>query len=255
MGRGAGARGEVMSCSPDLRCNVGNYYQPWFDPANCLLCGFQRNGCKTTSCGQSWPPGTVYGEPTKDWVGHGTKVWLMQHGGDPHPQIHEALIQAKDWFRREPNFTGMGHFTLRDYGGHFALEGFAPAQTIPFALSNAMMRKTDEAVRWFFDTDAVLDDPTPYRRWGSTVPGISKEEIAVRLDGYQFFIDKETNRSWNQTNFLALPPLRELPEEQQRRLVQWWDRFWFDWLEMHREYRWTPMLGFWKRDEEIFPLI
>ena len=257
MREAAGARGEAMSCSPDLRCNVGNLYHPFTEgyPVGCILCGYQASGCKTTACGQSWPPGTVYGEPTKDWVGHGTKIWLLQHGGDPHPKINESLILAKDGFRGEPGFTGAGHFTLRDYGGHWALERFLPAQTIPFVLSNAMARKVDEAVRWFFDTDAMLDDPVPYRRWGSAVPGISKEEIAERLDGYQFFIDKETNRSWNQEKFLVLPPLRELPEEQKRRLVQWFDRLHFDFLDLHPDWRWTPMMGFYKVGEEVFRLV
>lgn len=241
-----------MSCFPELRCNVGHFYSPWYTSEECFLCGIQKSGCKTTGCGQNWPPGAGYGQPTDAWIGHGTQIWLLTHGADGvAPQnIDTALMFAKDWFRGQPpNFDGRGHYTLRCYGGHWALERFLSAQTIPFALSDAMMRKTDDAVRWFFDTDAMLDDPVPYRR------DIMETEIAERIQGYQDFIDKETRRPWNQERYLVLPPLRELPYEQQRRLVGWWDRLWWDFLDLHPDWRWTPLLGFWQVGERIFPLI
>ena len=238
-----------MSCEPDIPCNVGSYYTQYLWDVDCLLCSFQKGGCKATACGQNWPVGQVYGDPTKNWIGHGTRVWLLKHGEDPHDKLSESLILAKDYFRGEHGFDGRGHFTLRNYNGHWALERFLPAQTIPFALSNAMAMKTQEAVRWFFDTEAMLSDPGPGLR------AVGAEEIAQRINGYQIFIDKETARPWNKEKYLVLPPLCELPEEQQRRLVYHWERLWWGFLDRHPAWRWTPSLGFYKADEEIWPLV
>jgi hypothetical protein len=174
----------------------------------------------------------------------------MKHVEDPESDLPAALIQAKEWFGGcYPAEGGRGHFTLKDYQGHWALERFLAAKTVPFALSNAMVAITDDAVRWFFDPSKMLDDPAPLHR------EIGAEEIKRRLEAYQSFIDKETRRPWNQQNFEVLPPLTELPPEQQRRLVGWWERLHFDFLDMHPDWRWTPQMGFWKTGERIFPLV
>jgi hypothetical protein len=175
-------------------------------------------------------------------------VWLLKHVDDPEPLIREALIRAKEWYwGNPPNFDGRGHFVLRNYDGHWALERFLSSQTMPFSLSNAMAFVANEAVQWFFDPSKMLPDPEPHRRQ------IGWDEIIERIAGYQYFIDKETRRQWQ--NLEALPPLCKLPFEQQHRLVHTWDQIWWGWLDRHPAWRWTPALGFYRADEKVYPLI
>jgi hypothetical protein len=195
-------------------------------------------------------------------AGHKTKVWILNHGGpeDGFATLPGGLHLARSYFFGEsyggpdlsPEFP-RGHFTLRYYteegheDGHFGLEMFDASDTVPFALADAMMWVTQDAIQWFFDPEKMISDPLPYRRQ------ISQEEITERLRGYQYYIDVETRRDYNRT-VLPLPSLTELPEEIQRRLVQHWDRLWWDWLDLHPDYCWIPMLGFWHADEMIFYL-
>lgn len=219
----------------------------------------QRANVKVLDCGSYYPTDNE-GYLLLEHKGHKTKVWLLNHGGPDDGQVTlpGAIHLARSFFFG-PGFGGFGasddlprgHFVLRYYtdeahdDGHWGLEAFDASDTVPFGLASAMTSITHEAVLWFFDSERVLSDPAPCRR------ELSPEEIRERLEGYQKWIDVETNREYNQTRYRALPPLTELPEEQQRRLVQWWDRLWFDWLDLHREWRWTPMLGFWRPEHEV----
>lgn len=248
-----------MSCVKEIPCNIapasvltylGGAQFGMEDtphPSSCYLCLVQKQYARTTSCPTNWPDGTIYGTPQPNWKGHGTSIWLMNHGPEPE-DVEAALVSAREWFQGARGSEPHGHYKLRQYGGHWGLERFEAAKTIPFPLSNAITMMTDDAAKWFFDPEKMLDDPIPYRR------DIPDEEVRRRIAGYQHFIDKETQRAINQKMYLPLPSLVELPYEQQRRLVQWWDALWLDFLDFHSGWRWTPRLGFWQAAETVYPL-
>lgn len=229
-----------MSCVKEIPCGLTRFLRS--DP--CQLCGMVENGNRATGCGQAW----YTQHPQEMWWGHGTDIWLMEHGAASEEDIAAALVQARERFTQAPNNDGRGYFVVRDYNGHAALELFRPAKTIPLPLSDAIAQITHEATLWFFDRAKTLPSAKPFRH------PLTRVEILQRVRAYQFWIDKETNRSWNQEKYKILPPLWELPEEQRRRMVRWWNRLWFDWLEQHPAWRWTPKLGFWKVAEKIYPL-
>lgn len=230
-----------MSCVQEIRCGLTQFLN---NSEGCQLCGMRHNNVRATGCGRAWSATS----PRDTWWGHGADIWLMEHGTPSEEDIQAALAEAREWFCASPLHDGRGHFKLRDYDGHAALELFKPTHTIPIPLSDALAGITDEACLWFFDPERMLPDPAPYRR------EIGAGEISERLRGYQFFIDKETDRSWNLTRYSKLPPLWDLPEEQQVRLVQWWDRLWHDWLGQHCNWGWSEEVGFWEAGERIYPL-
>lgn len=248
-----------MSCIQEIPCNItptsvltylgaaqfGLEDTP--DPSACYLCLSQKQYSRTVPCLSHWPDGDVYGVPQPGWKGHGTSIWIMNHGPVPE-DVEAALASAREWFQGVRGGEPRGHYKLQLYGGHWGLERFEAAKTIPFPLSNGIAWKANDAVMWFFDPERMLEDPIPYRR------DISDEETRRRIEGYQYFIDRETQRALNQKTYRELPPLRELPYEQQRRLVQWFDRLWNDFLDFHPDWRWTPALGFWRAAETIYPL-
>lgn len=230
-----------MSCVKEIPCGLTRFAN---HQRGCQFCGMVQNGTRSTGCGQAW----FTQAPREEWWGHGTDIWLMDHGHASEEGLSEALTKAREWFTQALGSDGRGYFVVRDYDGHAALELFRPAKTIPLPLSDAIAEITHEAALWFFDLKRLLPDPEPYYH------ELGEEEIERRLRAYQYWIDKETGRSWNQMRYKILPPLVELPEEQRKRLVGWWDRLWFDFLGQHPDWRWTPALGFWKAAETIYPL-
>ena len=234
-----------MSCEIVLPCNLGTSELP-----HCYFCSMRKVHVRSVNCGHFW----TTDRPDDSWVGHNVNAWILEHG-PAEPQMPGALLLAREFFTRDPGDPalpfyelddGRGHYTLRDPDGHPYLERFPANKTVPFSLSHAIVNVTDAAIMWFFDTTVTLADPHALRRF-------SDAEVHERLDWYQHFIDIETRRAGQLLK--ALPTLRELPEHLGRRLVEHWERLWFDWIDIHHpEWCWLPAYGFWRRSEIIYPL-